>query len=129
MFFRVTRQFRESKWWENVCAACHSVYSNHHTGCCTTAAMYPRLVGLENLVLVGVCVSCWTRSETRLCISSWFLRLPVSLRCLLNVLDFTYFACFNLSYEVHGMIRRSSSFNTCRIDHLYKDRHEKGVRC
>lgn len=24
-------------------------------------------------------------------------------------------------YEVHGMIRRSSSFNTARIDHLYND--------
>ncbi|MFH0894466.1 MAG: GDP-mannose 4,6-dehydratase [Bacteroidota bacterium] len=31
-------------------------------------------------------------------------------------------------YEVHGMIRRSSSFNTGRIDHLYKDRHVKDVR-
>ena len=30
-------------------------------------------------------------------------------------------------YEVHGMIRRSSSFNTRRIDHLYKDQHEKDV--
>jgi len=30
-------------------------------------------------------------------------------------------------YEVHGLIRRSSSFNTNRIDHLYKDRHEKEV--
>jgi len=30
-------------------------------------------------------------------------------------------------YEVHGIIRRSSSFNTKRIDHLYKDRHEKEV--
>lgn len=31
-------------------------------------------------------------------------------------------------YEVHGIIRRASSFNTDRIDHLYKDRHESGVR-
>ena len=31
-------------------------------------------------------------------------------------------------YEVHGIIRRSSSFNTERIDHLYRDRHEKGVK-
>jgi GDPmannose 4,6-dehydratase len=31
-------------------------------------------------------------------------------------------------YEVHGVIRRSSSFNTDRIDHLYLDRHERGVR-
>ena len=28
-------------------------------------------------------------------------------------------------YEVHGIIRRSSTFNTSRIDHLYKDPHEK----
>jgi GDPmannose 4,6-dehydratase len=31
-------------------------------------------------------------------------------------------------YEVHGIIRRSSSFNTGRIDHLYRDPHEEGVR-
>src|SRR6187431_1007818 len=31
-------------------------------------------------------------------------------------------------YEVHGIIRRSSSFNTDRIDHLYQDPHEEGVR-
>jgi GDPmannose 4,6-dehydratase len=31
-------------------------------------------------------------------------------------------------YEVHGIIRRSSSFNTDRIDHIYRDRHETGVR-
>jgi GDPmannose 4,6-dehydratase len=30
-------------------------------------------------------------------------------------------------YEVHGIKRRSSSFNTARIDHLYHDRHEKGL--
>jgi len=29
-------------------------------------------------------------------------------------------------YEVHGIIRRSSSFNTGRIEHLYQDPHEKG---
>jgi GDPmannose 4,6-dehydratase len=31
-------------------------------------------------------------------------------------------------YEVHGMIRRSSTFNTSRIDHIYRDPHERGVR-
>ena len=31
-------------------------------------------------------------------------------------------------YEVHGLIRRSSSFNTGRIDHIYRDPHETGVR-
>lgn len=30
-------------------------------------------------------------------------------------------------YEVHGIIRRASSFNTKRIDHLYKDPHKKDV--
>jgi len=31
-------------------------------------------------------------------------------------------------YVVHGIIRRSSSFNTARIDHLYQDRHEEDAR-
>jgi len=31
-------------------------------------------------------------------------------------------------YEVHGLIRRSSSFNTGRLDHLYHDPHESGAR-
>src|SRR5215467_7117698 len=31
-------------------------------------------------------------------------------------------------YEVHGIKRRASSFNTDRIDHLYQDPHERGVR-
>jgi len=30
-------------------------------------------------------------------------------------------------YEVHGLIRRSSSFSTGRIDHLYRDPHERDV--
>jgi len=41
--------------------------------------------------------------------------------------DGSYLAELLLSkgYEVHGIIRRSSTFNTSRIDHLYKDPHEK----
>jgi GDPmannose 4,6-dehydratase len=31
-------------------------------------------------------------------------------------------------YEVHGIIRRASTFNTGRIDHLYQDPHVNGVR-
>ena len=31
-------------------------------------------------------------------------------------------------YEVHGLIRRASTFNTARIDHLYRDPHEPGAR-
>ncbi|MEG1479731.1 MAG: GDP-mannose 4,6-dehydratase [Kiritimatiellia bacterium] len=34
----------------------------------------------------------------------------------------------NKGYIVHGLIRRSSSFNTQRIDHLYQDRHIAGVK-
>jgi len=34
----------------------------------------------------------------------------------------------NKGYIVHGIKRRTSLFNTDRIDHLYKDRHEKDVR-
>jgi GDPmannose 4,6-dehydratase len=44
--------------------------------------------------------------------------------------DGSYLAELLLSkgYEVHGMIRRSSSFNTGRINHIYRDPHETGVR-
>jgi len=44
--------------------------------------------------------------------------------------DGSYLAEFLLAkgYEVHGIIRRSSSFNTGRIEHLYRDRHESGVK-
>lgn len=31
-------------------------------------------------------------------------------------------------YEVHGLIRRASTFNTARVDHLYVDPHEPGAR-
>ena len=44
--------------------------------------------------------------------------------------DGSYLAEFLLSkgYEVHGIIRRASTFNTDRIDHIYKDPHKSGVR-
>jgi GDP-mannose 4,6-dehydratase len=44
--------------------------------------------------------------------------------------DGAYLAEFLLAkgYEVHGIKRRASSFNTDRIDHLYRDPHESGVR-
>ncbi|MFN9249422.1 MAG: GDP-mannose 4,6-dehydratase, partial [Planctomycetota bacterium] len=31
-------------------------------------------------------------------------------------------------YDVHGIVRRSSSFNTGRIDHIYRDPHDPGAR-
>ena len=44
--------------------------------------------------------------------------------------DGAYLAEFLLAkgYEVHGVKRRTSLFNTDRIDHLYRDPHEKGVK-
>src|ERR1700726_4783501 len=44
--------------------------------------------------------------------------------------DGAYLAEFLLAkgYRVHGVKRRSSSFNTARVDHLYHDPHEQGVR-
>lgn len=44
--------------------------------------------------------------------------------------DGSYLAEFLLKkgYEVHGIIRRSSSFNTSRIDHLYQDPHLANVQ-
>jgi GDPmannose 4,6-dehydratase len=44
--------------------------------------------------------------------------------------DGSYLAEFLLSkgYEVHGMIRRASTFNTQRIDRIYSDPHEPGAR-
>src|SRR5256886_3006113 len=44
--------------------------------------------------------------------------------------DGAYLAEFLLAkgYEVHGIKRRTSLFNTDRIDHLYQDPHERGVR-
>jgi len=43
--------------------------------------------------------------------------------------DGSYLAEFLLGkgYEVHGLIRRASTFNTARIDHLYQDPHINGV--
>ncbi len=44
--------------------------------------------------------------------------------------DGSYLAEFLLAkgYEVHGLVRRSSLFNTGRIDHIYKDPHLKGAK-
>jgi len=44
--------------------------------------------------------------------------------------DGAYLAEFLLGkgYEIHGIKRRASSFNTARVDHLYKDPHEEDVR-
>lgn len=44
--------------------------------------------------------------------------------------DGSYLAEFllDMGYVVHGLVRRTSSFNTSRIDHLYQDPHDPGAR-
>lgn len=44
--------------------------------------------------------------------------------------DGSYLAEFLLSkgYEVHGIIRRASTFNTTRVDHIFRDPHEKEAK-
>lgn len=58
---------------------------------------------------------------------------PMSKKALITGItgqDGSYLAEFLLAkgYEVHGIIRRASTFNTSRIDHLYQDPHVRGVR-
>jgi GDPmannose 4,6-dehydratase len=54
------------------------------------------------------------------------LRKKIALITGITGQDGSYLAEFLLEkgYEVHGLIRRSSSFNTQRIDHIYQDIHE-----
>ncbi|MDQ7839614.1 MAG: GDP-mannose 4,6-dehydratase [bacterium] len=58
--------------------------------------------------------------------------LPVKRTLITGVTgqDGSYLAEFLLAkgYEIHGMIRRSSLFNTGRIDHLYRDPHDPDTR-
>jgi len=65
--------------------------------------------------------------------SPCFRRITLAKKALITGItgqDGSYLAelLLNKGYEVHGIIRRSSSFNTERIDHLYADPHEKTVR-
>lgn len=55
---------------------------------------------------------------------------PVALVTGITGQDGSYLAELLLAkgYTVHGLIRRTSSFNTARIDHLYQDRHLANVR-
>src|SRR5204863_1605715 len=60
-------------------------------------------------------------------------RAPMATRALITGItgqDGSYLAelLLDKGYEVHGIIRRASSFNTARIDHLYSDPHIAGTR-
>jgi GDPmannose 4,6-dehydratase len=56
--------------------------------------------------------------------------MPTALITGITGQDGSYLAEFLMArgYEVHGVIRRASSFNTGRIDHLYRDPHDPGAR-
>jgi len=44
---------------------------------------------------------------------------------VLNIVLYRTELLLDKGYEVHGIIRRSSSFNTGRLHHLYEDQHER----
>lgn len=56
--------------------------------------------------------------------------MPTALITGITGQDGSYLTEFLLSkgYEVHGLIRRTSTFHTDRIDHIYQDPHEENVR-
>jgi GDPmannose 4,6-dehydratase len=57
-------------------------------------------------------------------------RRPVALITGISGQDGSYLAeqLLDRGYEVHGIVRRASTFNTSRIDHLFRDPHEDNVR-
>jgi GDPmannose 4,6-dehydratase len=60
----------------------------------------------------------------------WFFYMKKALITGITGQDGSYLAelLLDKGYEVHGIIRRASTFNTSRIDHLYRDPHVNGVR-
>jgi len=58
------------------------------------------------------------------------MKMPKALITGVTGQDGSYLADFLLTkgYEVHGLKRRASSFNTDRVDHLYVDSHDAGAR-
>jgi GDPmannose 4,6-dehydratase len=60
----------------------------------------------------------------------YYLRVKKALITGITGQDGSYLAelLLDKGYEVHGIIRRASTFNTGRIDHLYKDPHINDVR-
>ena len=58
------------------------------------------------------------------------ISMPKALITGITGQDGSYLAEFLLSkgYEVHGMIRKASTFNTERIDHIYQDPHDSNAR-
>jgi GDPmannose 4,6-dehydratase len=70
---------------------------------------------------------CFLTSETSL---GGIIALTVALITGITGQDGSYLAEFLLSkgYEVHGIVRRASTFNTSRLDHIYQDPHEPDAK-
>lgn len=54
-----------------------------------------------------------------------FVRSTFVLCCGVLIQSYRTELLLEKGYEVHGIIRRSSSFNTGRLHHLYEDQHER----
>ena len=86
-------------------------------------------------LISGMCEGLWSVVVLIMCCfrhywAGWvvFVGLSLSTRCVeKGVVDACYRTELLLEkgYEVHGIIRRSSSFNTGRLHHLYEDQHER----
>jgi GDPmannose 4,6-dehydratase len=74
----------------------------------------------------------WVALKVNLCSNHFLQNIQMKKALITGVTgqDGAYLAELLLEkgYEVHGVKRRSSLFNTQRIDHLYADPHEEGVR-
>lgn len=70
------------------------------------------------------------RIITKRCLKTANFQMKKALITGITGQDGSYLSEFLLAkgYEVHGIIRRASTFNTGRIDHLYQDPHINGVR-
>ena len=77
-------------------------------------------------------VNKWVTLKVNLCSNHLLQNIQMKKALITGVTgqDGAYLAELLLAkgYEVHGIKRRSSLFNTQRIDHLYADPHEQGVR-
>lgn len=71
-----------------------------------------------------------TRADFEPCSNDWLRMTKRALITGITGQDGSYLAELLLAkgYEVHGIIRRASTFNTSRIDHLYVDPHESSAK-
>lgn len=80
----------------------------------------PEVSNLNDIFMLKTCTKCQNQGNSM---------EKIALITGITGQDGAYLAEFLLKkgYTVHGIKRRSSSFNTARIDHLYRDPHERNV--